>query len=99
MTTALILDELNGLPRYACPDCGRWAYEGKAILHSKRCDYPKLQPTAIQAKRDEQSEADRLYRFAQNVKRTGLCGGKHDDVAACVARGLLNQSDAMNLDD
>lgn len=99
MVHELVADELNGLPRYRCPDCGHWEYEGKAIRHSKRCDCPKLQPAKIQAKIDAQSEADRLYRFSRQVKATGLCGGNHSDIDACVARGLLSQSDAMNLDD
>ena len=97
--TELKIDTLNGSTRYTCPDCGRWEYTGKAIKHSKRCDLTHLQPPEVEAKRAVQSEADRLYRFAGQVKRSGLCGGNHEDVAECLKRGLLSQSDAMNLDD
>lgn len=98
-TVELVVDTLNGSTRYRCPDCGHWEYAGKAIKHSKRCDYPKLQSAEITAKAEAQAEADRLYRFAQSVKRTGMSHGNTDDLAECVRRGLISQSDAMNLDD
>lgn len=94
----LVEKTLNNVTTYWCPDCNKWAYEGKRIVHSKRCDH-NGQPASIVEKSARESETNRLYVFSRQVKSTGFCGGHHDDVAACVARGYLTQSDAMNLDD
>ena len=40
-----------------------------------------------------------LYRFAQEVRRTGLTHGRDQDVQDAVRLGYLSVSDAMNTDD
>ena len=95
----LKIDTLNSVTRYTCPDCGRWAYEGHPVTHSKRCDFGSLQPAAIVEKRARETETERLRKFAREVKRTGMAHGKTDDLLECVRRGFLSQSNAMNLDD
>lgn len=98
-TNELLVDELNGVTRHKCPECGNWAYAGKAIRHAKRCDCSELQSQEILDRAAKQSESDRLYRFAATVKRTGMASGRIQDLEECVRRGLLTTSDAMNLDD
>jgi len=93
----LIVDKLNEVTRFKCPDCGRWEYAGKGrIRHSSRCSCNTLQPVS---EGQEQRKPHSLEAFARQVRATGMAHGRQDLLVECVRTGLLSASEAMNLDD
>ena len=94
-----------GVARHQCVECGGWERSDKnngQIRHSKRCD-SRPQPVAVvTAEVARVAELDRragLREFAANVRRTGLCKGRTEDLLQAVREGYLSESDAMNTDD
>ena len=100
MNSDAIRNETRGnLTVHVCNDCQRWAHEGQAIVHSKRCDTPDAQPAALAAPTTK-SEI-KAQRSAREIKRLGASGTglTDDEIRDAHARGIITTSGAMNRDD
>ena len=71
--TELIKSTLNDTVIYRCPDCKCWEYEGRKLRHSRRCDYPTLQPETVamaeQPKPARESREQYIRRMADSGKQ------------------------------
>lgn len=91
-------------------DCGACSYKSKlgrsGLTHRRTCrtreqysEEPSAAVAAASAESPEVAELERLKKYGQSVRRTGLTGGRTEDLVAAVRGGYLSVSDAMNSDD
>lgn len=86
-----------GVARHQCTECGGWERSDKGtIRHSKRCE-SRAQVVTVAA--PSVKSTNELRDFGSKVRRTGMTGGRDEDVLAAVRQGHLSVSDAMNTDD
>lgn len=91
-TTAqiLIVDELNGVPRYRCPDCGRWEYSTAKplkIRHSKRCDLGHLQPQGTEVAPPAPTTRETREQYIQRLADAG------EQIQPCDWDAAMNRDD------
>lgn len=87
--TSLWIFSQDGTEQVRCNDCDMWAYPGKQIRHSKRCDTPTAQEARRHVAPVTQAPVDK--------PRTAN-GLSSDELLAAVQRGYLTHNDAMNRD-
>lgn len=90
MSDVIVLGNRGGNTTHECTDCGRWAYEGSAIVHSSRCDHREAQAVGVKVTRS------RLYKATKEGYARAIYSD--DEIVDAVRTGEISVSDAMNQD-